>query len=155
MKSLRYIHSPYLIMSFKFALSKFRKIPTPIIQKALQKPSIYLQHYTITTNNTNSSPQQGRKLTWNEYFELRRKRRLTERLATIPTTIGGFGISLSYVASREFDAALILGQDPFVIYGIGTFLCGFTGLLIGPIIGSSIWKLFHRKEVELMEQVCE
>src|SRR3954454_5070610 len=100
-------------MSFKFALSKFRKTPTPIIPKALQKHSIYLKYYTITTNNTDPSTQQGRLLSWNEYFELRRKRRLTERLATIPTTIGGFGISLGYVASREFDAAPILGQDPF------------------------------------------
>jgi hypothetical protein len=140
-------------MSFKFALLKFRNTPTPIIPKALQKHSI-LRYYTIAINNTNSSLKQEKKLTWNEYFELRRRRRLTERLATIPTTIGGFGISLAYVVSREFDVAPILGQDPFVIYGIGTFLCGFTGLLIGPIIGSSVWKLFHRKEVELMEQVC-
>ncbi|RIA93697.1 mitochondrial import protein Pam17-domain-containing protein [Glomus cerebriforme] len=137
-------------MAFKFTLSKF-KTPALIIPKTLQKPSIYIQHCTITTNNTNSSPQQ-RKLTWNEYFDFRRKRRLTERLVTIPTTIGGFGISFAYVASREFDTTLILGQDPLLIYGAGTILCGFTGLIIGPIIGSSIWKLFHRKEVELMEQ---
>src|SRR5437016_1611357 len=142
-------------MSFKFALSKFKTSTLIPKAKALQKPSTYIQHYTITTNNTNSSPQQRRKLTWNEYFALRRKRRLTERLVTIPTTIGGFGISFAYVASREFDPTLIWGQDPFVIYGVGTIVCGFTGLMIGPIIGSSIWKLFHRKEVELMEQVRE
>jgi hypothetical protein len=141
-------------MAFKLALSKF-KTPT-LIPKAevLRKPSIYVQHYTITTNNnTNSSPQQSRKLTWNEYFVLRRKRRLTERLVTIPTTLGGFGISFAYFASKEFDPSPIWGQDPLVIYGFGTILCGITGLMIGPIIGSSVWKLFHRKEVELMEQV--
>ncbi|CAB5216394.1 unnamed protein product [Rhizophagus irregularis] len=135
-------------MAFKLALSRFK---TPFIPKAevLQKPSIYIQHYSISTNN--SSPQQ-RKLTWNEYFVLRRKRRITERLVTIPTALGGFGISFAYFASKEFDPTLIWGHDPLVIYGFGTILCGFTGLMIGPVIGSSIWKLFHRREVELMEQ---
>src|SRR3954452_7930429 len=114
-------------MAFKLALSKF-KTPT-IIPKAvvLQKPSIYIQHYTITTNNnTNSFPQQRRRLTWNEYFILRRKRRLTERLVTIPTTLGGFGISFAYFASKEFDPNLIWGHDPLVLYGLGTIVCGFT-----------------------------
>ncbi|CAG8461015.1 16833_t:CDS:2 [Funneliformis caledonium] len=133
-------------MAFNFA-SKFRK--TLIIPK-IQNPSIYLQYYT-TTNNINYPTKQEKKLTWNEYFALRRKRRLTERFVTVPTTIGGFGFSFAYVASREFDPTPILGQDPFVIYGIGTLVCGITGLLMGPVIGSSIWKLFHRKQVKLME----
>ncbi len=139
-------------MAFKFASSKFRKNPTLFIPKTLQNPSIYLQHYT-TTNFNSSKPE--RKLTWNEYFALRRKRRLTERLVTVPTTIGGFGLSLAYVASREFDPTPILGQDPFLIYALGTITCGVTGLLVGPIVGSSLWKLFHKKEVKLMEKVCE
>ncbi|GES80633.1 mitochondrial import protein Pam17 [Rhizophagus clarus] len=141
-------------MAFKFALSKFKT--QTIIPKAeiLQKPSIYIQHYTITTtNNTNlSSQQQEGKLTWNEYFTLRRKRRLTERFVTIPATLGGFGISFAYFASKEFDPSLIWGYDPLVVYGFGTILCGFSGLMIGPIIGSSIWKLTHRKEDKLMEK---
>ncbi|KAF0421506.1 mitochondrial import protein Pam17 [Gigaspora margarita] len=94
----------------------------------------------------------GSTLTWNDYFTLRRRRRIAERVITIPTTLGGFGLSLGYVATREFDPTPIFGQEPIIIYGIGTLVCGLSGLLIGPILGSSLWKLFHQEEVRLMEQ---
>ncbi|CAG8489324.1 9963_t:CDS:2 [Diversispora eburnea] len=128
---------------------------------SLQRGYNFNRYYSMN-NEKNLNTQEGRKsklqltpdgkLTWNDYFALRRRRRLSERIITIPTTIGGFGLSIGYVATREFDPTPILGQEPFLIYGIGTILCGFTGLLVGPIVGSSIWKLFHREEVKLMEQ---
>ncbi|CAJ0764746.1 9169_t:CDS:2 [Entrophospora sp. SA101] len=92
------------------------------------------------------------KLSWNDYFALRRKRRLTERLVAIPSTIGALGGSLVYVATREYDPTLIFGQEPLLIYAIGTVLCTVSSLILGPIIGSSIWKLFHSKEVKLIEE---
>ncbi|KAG9291004.1 hypothetical protein G9A89_012876 [Geosiphon pyriformis] len=100
-------------------------------------------NYQLTTSG---------KLSWNDYFALRLRRKRMERVITIPTTLLGFGISCSYVVTRELDPTPILGQDPMVIYGASVILCGFAGFLIGPVIGSSIWKLFHRKEVRLMEQ---
>ncbi|CAG8437922.1 16803_t:CDS:2 [Acaulospora morrowiae] len=92
------------------------------------------------------------KLTWNDYFALRRRRKVTERIVTYPLAFGGFSASLVYVATREFDPTPIFGQEPFLIYSIGTVFCGITGLLIGPVVGSSLWRLFHREEVRLMEQ---
>ncbi|CAG8564922.1 11113_t:CDS:2 [Ambispora leptoticha] len=92
------------------------------------------------------------KLSWDDYFWLRVRRRNTERAFTIPSTLLGFGLSTGYVVTRELDPTPILGQDPAVIYGLSILLCLFSGLLIGPVIGSGVWKLFHRREVKLMEE---
>ncbi|CAG8441506.1 13518_t:CDS:2 [Ambispora gerdemannii] len=92
------------------------------------------------------------KLSWDDYFWLRVRRRNTERALTIPSTLLGLGMSTTYVFTRELDPTPILGQDPTVIYGLSVLLCFFSGLLIGPVIGSGVWKLFHRHEVKMMEE---
>ncbi|CAG8703871.1 16122_t:CDS:2, partial [Acaulospora colombiana] len=153
--------NPSLIMLItRIALSSLRNRSNVGASCFTHRGSDVEYSYSTTSNEQNKLKSKIKltkdgKLTWNDYFALRRRRRMTERFVTYPSALGSLGASLAYVATREFDPTPIFGQEPFLIYGTGTALCGLTGLLLGPIVGSSIWKFFHREEVKLMEQQIE
>ncbi|KAI9068577.1 mitochondrial import protein Pam17 [Trametes sanguinea] len=46
----------------------------------------------------------------------------------------------------------IFNIDPMYVYGAATLGCAGLGYLIGPIIGSTIWRLTHRRLMRLIEQ---
>ncbi|ORX99930.1 mitochondrial import protein Pam17, partial [Basidiobolus meristosporus CBS 931.73] len=82
---------------------------------------------------------------WEDYFKLRRSRRIRERISSIPTTIAGVGLSSAYFASLEVDPTLTyFGMDPLLVYGAGVVASGFGGFLVGPLFGNGLWSLFNR-----------
>ncbi|CAG8632323.1 6062_t:CDS:2 [Paraglomus occultum] len=128
--------------------------------RRLYTPSLYLAVTPLfRPNRSYSSPPPtipsrtpDGKLTWDKYFTLRRKRKNMERGFLIPTSLLSIGGSVAYAATRPVDPTPIFGQDPIVMGSIGILCCGVAGVLIGPIIGSSVWKLLHREDVKLMEE---
>jgi import inner membrane translocase subunit TIM23 len=100
--------------------------------------------------STTTTPQ---KLSWNAYFELRRKRRMQERIVAIPTTLLALTLSGSYIANMELDpTATIFGVDPLLAYGIAMVSAGGVGFLLGPVVGSWTWKLQHSDIAHALEQ---
>ncbi|KAJ8480796.1 hypothetical protein ONZ51_g6424 [Trametes cubensis] len=103
----------------------------------------------------NAQPTQAEKesLPWQEYLTIRKRKRRWETALTIPTTIGGFMAGLSYFGNMEMDPTKpIFNIDPMFVYGAATLGCAGLGYLIGPIIGSTIWRLTHRRLMRLIEQ---
>ncbi|TFK89431.1 mitochondrial import protein Pam17 [Polyporus arcularius HHB13444] len=92
-------------------------------------------------------------LPWQEYLAIRKRKRRWETALTIPTTIGGFMGGISYFGTMEMDPNKpIFNIDPMFVYGAATLGCAGFGYLIGPVIGSSIWRMTHRRAMKLIEK---
>jgi import inner membrane translocase subunit TIM23 len=116
--------------------------------------------FASTTSNTKNNDADritlGRQhqLTWNEYFALRRKRILRERITTVPTTIIGLAGGIAYFGTRSVDVTTtVLGMDPFIMYSLGAVACGFFGFLMGPVVASSLWRMSNKKVAQAMDEV--
>ncbi|KAF7302383.1 hypothetical protein HMN09_00872000 [Mycena chlorophos] len=85
-------------------------------------------------------------VTWSEYFAQRKRRRHFQTAATIPTAAIGFLAGSAYFGSLQADATKP-GIDPLLLYGGCVILCGGAGWVVGPSVGGSIWRVFHRQSV--------
>ncbi|KAF8163634.1 mitochondrial import protein Pam17 [Crassisporium funariophilum] len=91
-------------------------------------------------------------LTWPEYLAIRRSKRKWQTALTIPCAILGFAGGFAYFGTLDTDPMKpIFGIDPFFFYGIATVGCVGAGALIGPTIGSMLWRASHRRVVELID----
>ncbi|EJD02152.1 mitochondrial import protein Pam17 [Fomitiporia mediterranea MF3/22] len=91
-------------------------------------------------------------LSWQEYLEIRGRKRRWEIAATLPSIFLGLGAGAAYFGGQEIDASKpIFGFDPLYVYGFATLSCGGIGYLFGPIIGSTVWRLTHRRSLALIE----
>ncbi|KAI0374627.1 Pam17-domain-containing protein [Pilatotrama ljubarskyi] len=106
-------------------------------------------------SKSNTQPSQAEKQTlpWQEYLAIRKRKRRWETAVTIPATAAGFFAGFSYFANMEMDPTKpIFNIDPMWVYGGATLGCAGLGYLLGPIIGSTIWRLTHRRLMKLIEQ---
>nr|GAT51739.1 predicted protein [Mycena chlorophos]GAT51740.1 predicted protein [Mycena chlorophos] len=101
-------------------------------------------HSTRFNSTTTSSGQPS----WSEYFAQRKRRRYFQTAATIPTAAIGFLAGSAYFGSLQADATKpVMGIDPLLFYGGCVILCGGAGWVVGPSLGGSIWRIFHRQSV--------
>jgi len=71
---------------------------------------------------------------------------------TVPCALVGLGGGLLYFGSLETDPSKpIMGIDPFFFYGICTVGCIGAGAVVGPTIGSAIWRIVHRYNIPLID----
>ncbi|KIP12288.1 hypothetical protein PHLGIDRAFT_82061 [Phlebiopsis gigantea 11061_1 CR5-6] len=71
---------------------------------------------------------------------------------TIPLTFAGFATGILIFGEMEMDPTKpIFNLDPMVVYGAATIGCAGFGYLMGPIAGSSCWRLTHRNAMKLIE----
>ncbi|KAG5644226.1 hypothetical protein DXG03_008821 [Asterophora parasitica] len=74
------------------------------------------------------------------------------QIVTIPCALLGFLGGAAYFGTLETDPTKpVMGIDPFFFYGICTVGCMGAGALIGPSIGSAIWRNSHRKQLALVD----
>ncbi|KAJ1974970.1 TIM23 complex component [Dimargaris xerosporica] len=94
----------------------------------------------------------GNGLSWDEFFKIRHRRRIGERLAAVPSTLLALGLGGVYFLDQEIDPTVtIFGFDPMLMYGVGLAACGLGGFLVGPVLGSVIWKACNRQLAKSME----
>ncbi|KAJ7143179.1 presequence translocated-associated motor subunit PAM17 [Mycena crocata] len=94
----------------------------------------------------------GNELSWVEYFEIRRRRRTWQTVFTIPTAMIGFFGGSFYFGSLATDPTKpIMGIDPMIFYGGCTLLCMGAGYVVGPSLGSSLWRAANRHSVAKMD----
>lgn len=118
---------------------------------ATRRPYAHLSENPTDAELRNISPTE--KLSWNDFLHLRRQRHRAEVISSIPTAFAGLIGGFSYFATQEIDPTqLVLGLDPLLLYCGATVACGGLGWLVGPIFGSTAWKLIHRKKATLIEQ---
>ncbi|GAA5947375.1 hypothetical protein JCM3765_001646 [Sporobolomyces pararoseus] len=141
-------------MSLRTATS----LPLKTLPRVLLPRVAHRFNSTSSTSSSSSSPLSpterhlSKQIDWPTYLSLRKSQRLYGLISSVPTTLLGFFGGASYFATIESDPTeLILGLQPVYIYGIATIGCIGLGWLAGPILGSTIWKTVHRKNVKAIE----
>ncbi|KAL0946490.1 hypothetical protein HGRIS_012708 [Hohenbuehelia grisea] len=115
-------------------------------------PSSTLRPKGTLSARFNSSQAAPEHLSWQEYLQVRGSRRKWQTAATIPCSILGFVGGVALFGTLETDATKpIMGVDPFFFYGACTLACVGAGAIIGPTIGSAIWRYTHRRSVALID----
>lgn len=83
-------------------------------------------------------------LTWDKFFDLRRKRRHINLAASIVTAAGAVFVMVPIIAQQDVDSwgAQISGLDPMIVLGISTFAVAAGGWLCGPSFGSAAFGMW-------------
>ncbi|KAJ7436217.1 mitochondrial import protein Pam17 [Mycena latifolia] len=103
---------------------------------------------TFSRTKSTAASTASKELNWVEYFEIRRRRRQWQTIFTIPCSmIGFFGGSLYFGSLQTDPTKPIMGIDPMMFYGGCTVLCMGAGWLIGPSLGSTLWRVLNRKSI--------
>ncbi|KAM0701147.1 hypothetical protein Q7P35_011508 [Cladosporium inversicolor] len=104
---------------------------------------------TIRNASTTSKPAASATpapeiLTWNRFFDLRRKRRFINLGASVVTAVITVGVAAPIIANQDIDTwgAQISGMDPFVVLGVTTFTVAIAGWMCGPTFGTAGFKLW-------------
>ncbi|KAJ7772944.1 mitochondrial import protein Pam17 [Mycena maculata] len=124
----------------------------PIRQSCRVLPRVFSKtdaHSTLfLRHKSTAGPSPKDELNWVEYFEIRRKRRQWQTVFTIPCAmVGLIGGSLYFGSLQTDPMKPIMGIDPMMFYGGCTLLCMGGGFVIGPSIGSSMWRVMNRNTI--------
>ncbi|PPJ52626.1 hypothetical protein CBER1_10844 [Cercospora berteroae] len=126
--------------------SKHTRTQQPWTQRTTRftSPLSHTSKLSRRANSTSSQPQQPQQevpdhiLTWNRFFDLRRKRRWINLGCSVLTAFGTVGLVAPMLAEQDFDTwgAQISGLDPIIVLGISTFAIAAGGWLMGPTVGN-------------------
>ncbi|RCK64596.1 Presequence translocated-associated motor subunit PAM17, mitochondrial [Candida viswanathii] len=102
-------------------------------------------------NSTTAATQP--KLTWVDYFNLKKQNTRINTIAGVFTGVGGAFLTLSYLGNIEIDVEKpIMGFDPLMIMGGAVVLGGLVGYLVGPFIGSFVFRMTNRAQLQQFER---
>ncbi|KAI9651961.1 MAG: TIM23 complex component [Alyxoria varia] len=93
------------------------------------------------------SPSPQTALTWNDFFALRRRRRIFNLSGSVISAAGATISSTLIISSQPLDALQPFGVDPLIGAGLMVFLSGGIGWLCGPLLGSGAFRLGKSKQV--------
>ena len=112
--------------------------------QALFTLSTAVTRHASSTPTTNEASIPDDVLTWDRFFDLRRKRRYVNLGCSLLTAVGTIGVFGPVIAQQDIDgwAAQISGLDPFIVLGISTFAIATGGWLCGPTFGNGMFKLW-------------
>lgn len=107
---------------------------------------ITTRHASSTSSTTNQTPQPPSEdtLTWDRFFDLRRKRRYLNLGTSIVTAAGAIGVCGPIIAQQDLDSwgAQMSGIDPMYVFGLTTFAVAAGGWLCGPSMGNLGFKMW-------------
>jgi import inner membrane translocase subunit TIM23 len=92
-------------------------------------------------------PVLQQKLTWNDFFALRRTRRRIGQGCSVVGAVVVTYYGLTTMMTNGYDATLSVqlgGLDPFMLMGLSTFGMMAVGWLVGPIFGNQVFNLAYR-----------
>ncbi|KAI7881446.1 mitochondrial import protein Pam17 [Lichtheimia hyalospora FSU 10163] len=112
--------------------------------------------FTSTTAESSEKTQQETTTTaipsWNDYFNLRKKRRMYEMVACVPSAIAPTFGSIVYFSQLEIDPfTTFFGMDPVMASALATVGAGVGGFMLGPILGNGIFKAMNGKIAPAMD----
>jgi hypothetical protein len=140
-------------LSFRNVFRPYELLSSNTTTGSLIRPLLSLNHLHARPDSTFAAPA-SRNLSWDEFLRLRRQRRLSGIIASIPTSMLGICGGILYFGSEEIDPAqTILGFDPYFMNAAFVLGCGILGWLAGPTVGRGAWHLFHRRQAHLVKEV--
>ncbi len=92
-------------------------------------------------------------LSWNEYLSLRRSRRRYNLVSSISTSACTTAAGLTALNQNFEYVGSLVGLDPIFTLGIATVSSAGIGWLSGPILGSAMFNMLHRRVRKDMEEV--
>lgn len=127
--------------------AKHCRLPTPhqrpcivarIPPKSLAPSSIIARHASSSPTTSTQTPAPEDVLTWDRFFDLRKKRRYLNLGSSIVTAAGAIGIFGPVLAQQDLDswAAQVSGLDPLIVLGLTSFAVAAGGWLCGPSVGN-------------------
>ncbi|KAK3702365.1 TIM23 complex component [Vermiconidia calcicola] len=138
--------------------SAFSSAARPLKQASLQppRPSIValippcnqfapislIRHASTAPSAPNGNSTSEDVLTWDRFFDLRRKRRYLNLASSVVTGGAAIFVFGPMIASQDIDgwAAQVSGLDPMVVLGVTTFAVATGGWLCGPSFGTALFK---------------
>ncbi len=108
--------------------------PDPAVRRPLLQ--------TIPTPTSFPTPT---PLPWNEYLQLRRKRRHYNLFFSLTSALCTTGAGISILNQQNFDSLNLFGLDPFLILGLATAASGAVGWLLGPFLGNAVFGIVWRR----------
>ncbi|KAJ2861907.1 TIM23 complex component [Coemansia aciculifera] len=91
-------------------------------------------------------------LNWEEFFTLRKQRRLWERLAALPCAMLGLGAGAAVFASLPVNPQqTFMGFDPLIVFGGATMFCGVLGFVGGPSVGRIWYRMGNRRLAQSLD----
>lgn len=107
-------------------------------------PSSAVVRHASSATTANQSSTSEDALTWDRFFEIRRKRRYVNLGSSFITAVAAVGTFGPVIAQQDIDgwAAQISGLDPIIVLGITTFAVAAGGWLCGPTFGNSLFKVW-------------
>lgn len=81
-------------------------------------------------------------MTWPQFFKLRKKERVFNTVSSVVSSIVFINGSWIYLSTLEIDPTqTIFGFDPLVAITVGMITCGGIGWLLGPVLGTALFKV--------------
>ncbi|KAI9701396.1 MAG: TIM23 complex component [Bogoriella megaspora] len=123
---------------------------------------------TATSTASSTNPAQSTSslaLIWNDFFQLRKRRRYISLVSSIVTSGGCLFGGVAFLSTfdlTEIPGATTLGLDPFILLGLETFAFAVAGWLAGPVAGEALFRMvvlgrgageFQTKEREFFNRI--
>lgn len=97
----------------------------------------------VVANGLN--PSNNEPFTWENFFQLRKQENRINLGSSIFTAFLGTNISWIHLSTMEIDPTqMIFGFDPLLVISAGLMACGGVGYLLGPLVGSWIFKIKNK-----------
>ncbi|KAJ3576881.1 hypothetical protein NP233_g126 [Leucocoprinus birnbaumii] len=117
-----------------------------------QNPKQFFVCRTYASTGSSQATTTASTLSWTEYLAIRGSKRKWQVATTIPCALLGFAGGVAYFGNLDTDPTkMIMGIDPFFFYGICTVGCVGLGALIGPTVGTALWRTSHRTNLALID----
>ena len=106
--------------------------------KTFAPSALAIRNASSTSTTANQSQVPDDVLTWDRFFDLRKKRRYINLGASVITAVGAIGVFGPVIAQQDLDgwAAQVSGLDPIIVLGLTTFAVAAGGWLCGPSVGN-------------------
>ncbi|KAE9985214.1 hypothetical protein EG328_007754 [Venturia inaequalis] len=128
--------------------------PSQPLRIRIQLQSKRLNSTTTTTASSTSKAAEDPDavLTWNRFLTLRKTRRRVSLVASVVGGLSFFATGIIVLTTNDFDqmGAQMIGLDPFITLGLGTFACGALGWLLGPFLGTALFNMYYKRLVPQM-----
>lgn len=108
-------------------------------------PEPSLQRPLLPTIPTPTYIPTAAPLPWNEYLQLRRKRRHYNLFFSLTCAVCTTGAGISVLYQQNIDSLNLFGLDPFLILGLTTAASGAVGWLLGPFLGNAVFGIVWRR----------
>lgn len=115
------------------------------LQPTSLRPSFTtFRHASSDSASTSATTTSEDILTWDRFFDLRRKRRYINLSSSLVTAGATIFVAAPMMAQQDIDgwAAQIYGLDPIMVLGATTFAVATGGWLCGPSFGTALFKVW-------------